>query len=629
MSYDRKHYVESLFSTAAPISNRDAVSAPPIAPPVSAAAALKQICTWTDITAGRRRELASALNTVARVAGVPADLLLLTPHRIRDQAVTKSASAWGLKPASKSNALSRLRQVLVRLEIIDDPKNCLSSDWAELYSCCDNRLRMSLVLFLKYCSASRICPNDVNDESLAAFENWTSNRTINAAPRDMASAARRAWNRAAAQIESWPKKNLALKSMREQLLLPFGAFPPSLEADIQVYAKKMAGVDLDDIFGIDIASEDEKSENGDSNNMRSMDIGKPTGCRPLRPLTIETKLQTLRVIVNALHRSGTPVDEITDLSCCVTPLAKPKAILTTLMKENGGKTSPKIGHAAEMLRQIAKYRVLCSVEHVAQIATWVRKVRVSYPEMTRRNRMLLEQITPERRLALRHLPKALLCEANRYGPCYRAAICAQRAAMIEILCKLPLRLGNLRGLRLDQHLVRPDPKSRKITAIVIPASETKNRRQLTYPVTETTSEVLDIWICNFRPLIAEPGNLYFFSGRALMPMTRAGIRDSIKTITHDRIGVPVNPHAFRHLAAETFLEAFPTAYESVRRLLGHASIQTTTNSYCQSESKAAIRIFDAILETDADTLAIKRTPPNHKKSSSVKKRGNNPSHGGR
>jgi integrase len=56
--------------------------------------------------------------------------------------------------------------------------------------------------------------------------------------------------------------------------------------------------------------------------------------------------------------------------------------------------------------------------------------------------------------------------------------------------------------------------------------------------------------------------------------------------------VPVHPHLFRHISAKLYLDAKPGAYEVVRRVLGHRSIDTTTAFYTGLETSAAVRHFD-------------------------------------
>ncbi|MBB5373450.1 tyrosine-type recombinase/integrase [Acidocella aromatica] len=117
-----------------------------------------------------------------------------------------------------------------------------------------------------------------------------------------------------------------------------------------------------------------------------------------------------------------------------------------------------------------------------------------------------------------------------------------------------MRLTNLLGLRLDQHLLRPDPRKPEISAIMIGEEETKNRVPLMYPLSSRTAEILEIWLRDYRPLLVQPGNPYVFPGKGMGPMTRAGMRDAVKVVTRERIGVEINPHAFRHIAAEAFLQ---------------------------------------------------------------------------
>ena len=49
----------------------------------------------------------------------------------------------------------------------------------------------------------------------------------------------------------------------------------------------------------------------------------------------------------------------------------------------------------------------------------------------------------------------------------------------------------------------------------------------------------------------------------------------------------MTPHQFRHLAAKLYLDAHPGDYETVRRLLGHRSVATTTSFYYELSSMMA------------------------------------------
>jgi integrase len=63
----------------------------------------------------------------------------------------------------------------------------------------------------------------------------------------------------------------------------------------------------------------------------------------------------------------------------------------------------------------------------------------------------------------------------------------------------------------------------------------------------------------------------------------------------EHTGLAWNPHLFRHLSAKLILDDNPGAYEIVRRVLGHRSIETTTSFYCGHEAAAAARHYDEVI----------------------------------
>lgn len=233
--------------------------------------------------------------------------------------------------------------------------------------------------------------------------------------------------------------------------------------------------------------------------------------------------------------------------------------------------------------------------------------------MTARNRKLIEQLSSATILKkLWLLPSALFDEATDLGPIMRAAVAAMRGLLIELLLKCPMRLNNLLLLKLDEHLIRPDPTEDLITAIVIPAEQTKNNMALVFPVSAKTSDLLTRWIREFRSLLADPDNPYIFPGVGKNPMTRQGMRDTVKTITWERLGIAINPHAFRHLAGKVLLMAHPGAMNNVKLALGHKSISTGERSYVNEEQAAAISRLDQIIENERETLSVGKKPKKRK-----------------
>jgi hypothetical protein len=562
---------------------------------LTATNAINLIRTWSDLSPDRRRDLISALNTVSKAAGVPPELMILSPERLRGAVMTKSAAAWDVTIQRRTNALCLLRYVMRRLNLIEAKDAPLTPLWEDLAEKLDKHTRMSLIAFIRFCVVRDIPPVEVGDPVLCEFQTYLTSRTLSVVPRDIVTAARRAWNHTADSVPEWPNLKLNLNSQRDQLLLPFTEFMPSFQEAIVGFKERLAGQDEDTFFGRD---HDEYSDDPFTQN---------ADFKPNRPATVASKLQLLKVAANALYRSGHPLEEICTLENLINPPSRAEAILRQLLKNNQGKTSPNIAHVAELLRQIAKYHCLCPNEHIAKLAVWAKKLRTKKRKgITMRNRKLIGNVWTQARLGiLYNLPKILISEATEADAGQRAVIAAQRAVMLEILTKFAPRLGTIINLRMMDHLIRPELKKGLITAIMIPDHETKNSRNLTYPVTEATAELLNLWITEFRPKISSSDNPYLFPGKDNGPMTLQGVRDSIKKITGERVGVALNPHIFRHLAAKTFLNAMPGAMDQVQQFLGHSLMSTSTRMYCDIEDHAATEIFDKILETARETLGVK------------------------
>jgi site-specific recombinase XerD len=561
--------------------------------PLYAADAIKLIESWHDLPASRQRELTSAVSSVVRKIGMPADNVVLSPDYLRKNILCLSPKALDVSKIRKSNIFSGLSFVMEREGIIDRIRTPIASEWGALMETLNKRQRPLLNRLAHYGSLHAVKPDAVTSATLEAFEFQLMTRTLTRDPSRLVGRIRGLWNRSVGKVAGWPMQTLPLGRKPGQYALPLDAFPESFGQDLDVLGRQMAGNALDDPYS-DLPDFDDQAPLAST--------------KPLRQTTIELRQSHCRWAASALAATGVPITEIIDLRSLVVPLSHVRDILRFFWVRAGNKPSAAGSHVAEVLRIIALYHVRLPAKDVAKIKKYGDPVRLVYRGMTPKNEASVRQImSPQQESDLLELPDAFMKAAHelRLDHPQEAKTLAMRAVAIEILTKIPLRLSNLLGLRLDRHLQRPDPRSGPFTHIVIDIlEETKNSRAIYMPISRKTAKMMQEWITHFRPLVGSSDCVFLFPHNegGNRPVTPQGLRESIKKAMAEHVGVVLTPHQFRHRAARVFLEMFPGHYEEVRQLLGHASIATTIRYYSGIESEASVRRYDEVVLNRRRTL---------------------------
>lgn len=558
-------------------------------PPLDATRALALVESWSHLPPGRRRDLKSAVSSVVDMIGHPPGSVQITPVYLREHILRRSPKALGVSRARLNNIVSGLNFILRGGVAADEARTPISAPWRALKDRLKARQGLILNSFARYCSLHSVAPADVTSATLDAFEVQLTTRTLSRNPTRLVGRIRGLWNRSSGAVEGWPAQKLVRARKAGEYIQPLERFPDSFKQDLGVFGRRLSGSVLDDPFA-DFATGDDA------------DTEVPLSpIKPLRQTTIDLRQSHCRWAASALVATGVPISEVVDLRSLVVPLDRARKILRFLWQRAGGKPSAAGGHVAEVLRIVARYHVRLPAEDIAQIQKWAKPVKLVYRGMTPKNEASIrEMMTPQREADFLELPDAFMRAARklRLTDPSEVKTLAMRALAIEILTKIPLRLSNLRGLRLDRHLQRPDPRSGRITHIVVDIlDETKNKRAICMPVSRTTEAMIQEWITDYRPLVGSPNCVYLFPNGdgGNRPITAQGLRDAIKTAMAEHVGVILTPHQFRHLAARAFLREFPGHYEEVRQLLGHASIETTIRHYSGIESESAARRFDEVV----------------------------------
>jgi integrase len=518
----------------------------------------------------RRAEICSALRLIARASGRRLAEIPANPAYLRKLFATLTPAMAGVSVGRWANACSLARAALKHAGLATIPGRStlpLGPEWRALHRYLnERRLREALSRFFHYCTALSISPSEVNDRVSSEFLKDLETEGVIRKPRQVHRSMCIAWNRASRTIAPWPSTLLTVPGYRQDYALTWDSFPVSLRNEFQAYLDRLAGKDP----------------------LEELDF------RPLRPSSICTYERLMRAFVSALVLRGCDPQTLNSLADVV-DIATVKIGLRFFIDRAGGNKSKQAFNIARLLTAIARYWVKVERDHLGQLQAICRRLDSGKSgTMSGRNRARLRQFeNPANLDSILLLPVRTLARYRSRNKLTRAdALKLQFAVGLELLLMLPLRSQNLTNLRLDQNVVRTTAKGRAVVHIFIPAQDVKNGLDIESELPPQSVELLDHYLNHARPLLATDPSPYLF------PNTKGGhkaqntLASQIARFVHRECGVRVNLHLFRHLAAAHYLAEHPGDYGTIKNLLRHASVETTTRSYCGTETAAAVRHFD-------------------------------------
>jgi integrase len=374
------------------------------------------------------------------------------------------------------------------------------------------------------------------------------------------------WNSSRGKIAGWPALELLATSRRDTFTLPWSAFPQSLKADADAYLARISGADLLDELPF----------------------------RPVRPSTRDTRQYQLRAAASALVRRGTAPEAIGSLAVLV-EIEAFKEILRFYMERRGNKSSAGTEHLARFLKSVARHWARGDQEVLRRMDAVIKNISVPQSGMTLRNRERLRPFDDDENVCtLLDLPKRLMREAGsgRHSK-LQSAVLAQVAVAIELQLIRPLRIGNLARLELYRHVIRRRNGS---WYVAIPEDEVKNGIDLEHDLPAESAALLERYLRDFRPQLAEPASTALFPGRdGLGCKATNTLGGQLTEIIHRYTGLQMHPHLFRHFGSCAYLKEHPGGYGVVSHVLGHKSQSTAAKFYTGMERAAAVRHFDKIV----------------------------------
>lgn len=554
----------------------------------------RQIEARHDLPLLRRRDMASAIRTLAGWFGLPEENVPASAKYIRERlervhAITASVSPRRIQNV-RSLVLAAMREARLSTKLASYAAP-FSAAWQSLWNLLDGDTyaKTELSRFLRYCSVQGIGPEAVTDAVSLQFLAAIDAESLIAKPKTRHQSMCRVWNKMVDQhaASGWPQVYLMVPRYEERLYrVGADQVSAAVAADIATY--------LDHLRGTDVFS------------------GLP---KPFRPKSIKAVEGHLWRYLSALHHSGTDLRDAPSFDALLTPELV-KQGLRWFLGRNGQQTSKHIGEITWALRCYAVKHRTPSPETAAFFAEILPKLRQQRAGLSPKNQTAMSQFddpTAVERFLL--LPQRLwdlaLAKTKTVEdgtPRQEAHLLVQSAVAIEILQFAPMRIENLNHLRLEQHLVWQGGRQGGRLRLVIPAAEVKNSLTLDFLLPEATSARVARYIGEWRCLFLPKSNPYLFPGRNGKAKDQAALRKQIEKTLWDHAALRLTPHQFRHAAAKILLDARPGFYEVVRKLLGHKSMVTTYSHYAGAETQAAVELYADVITDHRRTGVARRLP---------------------
>jgi integrase len=538
--------------------------------------AIAMIAAAEELPESLQRHWTTSLRQFAKAADRPLEVIPARYSAVRNDLAKWHHAPSGLSPKTVMNHRSNVKRALLYLSQekgIPEHGAALTAAWEALRAQVSDRLiRSRLSSFIRYCSANKISPQEVDDSVVDKFVEYRS-RCSKPADDAFRRLLARAWNANIKNIPGWPKRRLAEPAIKSTVDIEWEEFPKGLRRDVDKYLEGLTKV---------------RKYSG-------------RHIKPLRASTIRGRRAELRAAARMAVKAEIPIEELDSLRSMLKPKVAEK-ILDAYWQNNGDKPKLYTIDLARRFLAIAKETKSLSDKECERLWEIWNRLNVERPEegLTEKNLAFLEMVlTPGVWGRVLKLPFAMMEEARRqrHRP-NRAAVLAQLAVAIAIESVAPVRLENLTSIRLGANLNKPDGPDSNYWLHFAPEN-VKNNVRLHFAFKPYLTQLIDEYVRDFWPTLLRGRNEdYLFPG--LRDGAKGKISFSVQISRHiyNAAGLKMTVHQFRHAAGAIILKNRPGEFELVRQILGHRSIETTMRCYVGLESIQASEIFTDMVVTE-------------------------------
>ncbi|HVY43360.1 MAG TPA: tyrosine-type recombinase/integrase [Hyphomicrobiaceae bacterium] len=514
--------------------------------------ALNSICAWSD---------KNCADVAADVKAVRQILAQLNP------------TACGVSKGRFCNVRSLAQRVFhaYQTDLIDTRRTPLMPEWQALFDAIsDAPHKRGLGRLARWASGNGILPSHVDQTVAGRYAVDLAERMLVGRPRAAFTSMCRSWNRVAAQYpEIWPQVRLDAGDRRRAYTLPPERIDAGFSCDLEAMLARFSDrLHLPDGF-----------------------------TRPYEASTCDEMRRIYRRLYTVGVREHQPQPRITSLADLVR-VEIAHTILAHYLNRFGQHNTKSACRYAHFLYLAAKYWVRVPADQLTKLHKWRRDLKPPATGMTPKNRAMLRQFESEERVdrLLAQGAEALAQLVKRTSLSAHDARKFQIALAMDLLLAAPVRPQNLASISLSRHLMWGREGNREIAHLVFPAHEVKNDQPLEFRLPQRVIDPLKVYVAKARPLLTTPRNQFLFPGYGNGHKGPGLLSRQIADRAISILGVRVTAHQFRHLVGYIYLKENPGGHEVVRRFLGHKSIETTVAHYAGMEQRAAIALYDDLIE---------------------------------
>jgi integrase len=538
-----------------------------------------------DISPTRRRDLRSAVTRMAALLQEEPGNILLDLRDLRPRVNAINPVAAGISAKSLANIrsdflaavkASGIRPIVTRKVGLTEPWRGLTRRLAT------KRKRFGISRLAHYASGLGLEPRAIDDRVIEQFMHAIREGSLHRKPNELHRMTAVIWNESATAL---PDLNLQIVSV------------PSYRAS----PRRIDWSALPANFGKDV--EDHLTWCGDKDNLN--EDARP---RPLGPATVRLRRNQIHAAVSALVESGAAAETIRSLSDLLNK-ENFKRIARRRRELAGGQENQFNTDLLKALIQIGREWIKLDVAVLTELKRVARKLPGPLAGLTAKNKRFLRQFDDPAVLArLDALPARLWAEVRRDARLNSRTLAkAQCAIGVALLTYIPIRIQNLAALKFGVHVFLRDEAGAK-SVLELVGDEVKNGQPLAFDIAPHLVEMLIEYRDRIAPkVIGRKPDLLFGNADGSQKL-RKSLSDLISRTVRKYIGVELTPHQFRHLAAKRLLDHAPGAHETVRQLLGHLSLKTSTTYYGGTDTRRAGAYYQGILEPPAPVEPHKPRP---------------------